>query len=160
MYIAGSSDTALVTSNVHKLFLKDKNYETFIPANFMVAINQTTRAFQFSQNLPVYTEGDASNLFYHSFFYRDNGDYVCVSVLPVQGAPDCVTSYDVYVKFDSQPTHLNYDAKGRTSPDNDRMICFPPQMFSSTGEMHVALHANSKVGKPLGPKINRILYRN
>ncbi|XP_071132908.1 polycystin family receptor for egg jelly-like [Mytilus edulis] len=146
VYIAGSSDTALVTSNVHKLFLKDKNYETFIPANFMVAINQTTRALQFSQNIPVYTEGDASNLFYHSFFYRDNGDYVCVSVLPVQGVPDCVTSYDVYVKFDSQPTHLNYDAKGRTSPDNDRMICFPPQLFSSTGEMHVALHANSKVG--------------
>ncbi|CAG2200523.1 unnamed protein product [Mytilus edulis] len=89
VYIAGSSDTALVTSNVHKLFLKDKNYETFIPANFMVAINQTTRALQFSQNIPVYTEGDASNLFYHSFFYRDNGDYVCVSVLPVQGVPDC-----------------------------------------------------------------------
>ncbi|XP_063446779.1 polycystin family receptor for egg jelly-like [Mytilus trossulus] len=145
VYIAGSSDTALVTSNVHKLFLKDKNYKTCIPANLMVAINQTTRALQFSQILPVYTEGDASNLFYHSFFYRDNGDYVCVSVLPVQGVPDYVTSYDVYVKFDTQPTHLSYDAKGRTSPDNDRKICFPPQLFSSTGEMHVALHENSKV---------------
>ncbi|CAC5377684.1 PKD1L2 [Mytilus coruscus] len=145
VYIAGSTDTALVTSNVHKLFLKDRNKENFIPTNCKVAINQTTRALQFSQNLPVYTEGDASSLFYHSFFYRDNGDYVCVSVHPAQGVPDCVTSYDVYVKFDSQPTHLNYDAKGRTSPNNDRMICFPPQMFSSTGEMHVALHANSKM---------------
>ncbi|XP_052067992.1 polycystin family receptor for egg jelly-like isoform X12 [Mytilus californianus] len=143
VYIAGRTDTALVTSNVHKLFLKDKNKENFIPTK--VAINQTTQALQFSQNLPVYTEGDASYLFYHSFFYRDNGDYVCVSVHPVQDVPNCVTSYDVYVKFDSQPTHLNYDAKGRTSPDNDRMICFPPQLFSSTGEMHVALHANSKV---------------
>ncbi|VDI61169.1 Hypothetical predicted protein [Mytilus galloprovincialis] len=160
VYIAGSSDTALVTSYVHKLFLKDKNYETFIPANFMVAINQTTRALQFSQNIPVYTEGDASNLFYHSFFYRDNGDYVCVSVLPVQGVPDCVTSYDVYVKFDSQPTHLNYDAKGRTSPDNDRMICFPPQLFSSTGEMHVALHANSKVEPKLMPYNLHIVTSN
>ncbi|CAG2216583.1 unnamed protein product [Mytilus edulis] len=145
VYIAGSTDTALITSDVHKLFLKNRNNKNFIPTNCNIIKNQTTRALQFSQNLPVFTEGDASNFFYHSFFYRDNGDYVCVSVLPVQGVPDYVTSYDVYVKFDSQPTHLNYDAKGRTSPDNDRMICLPPQLISSTGEMHVGLHANSKV---------------
>ncbi|CAG2248795.1 PKD1L2 [Mytilus edulis] len=145
VYIAGSTDTALITSDVHKLFLKNRNNKNFIPTNCNVIKNQTTRALQFSQNLPVFTEGDASNFFYHSFFYRDNGDYVCVSVLPVEGVPDYVTSYDVYVKFDSQPTHLNYDAKGRTSPDNDRMICLPPQLISSTGEMHVGLHANSKV---------------
>ncbi|VDI23342.1 Hypothetical predicted protein [Mytilus galloprovincialis] len=147
VYIAGSTDTALITSDVHKLFLKNRNDKNFIPTNCNVIKNQTTRALQFSQNLPVFTEGDASDFFYHSFFYRDKGDYVCVSVLPVEGVPDYVTSYDVYVKFDSQPTHLNYDAKGRISPDNDRMICLPPQLISSTGEMHVGLHANSKVEK-------------
>ncbi|VDI23340.1 Hypothetical predicted protein, partial [Mytilus galloprovincialis] len=143
VYIAGSSDTALVTSEVHKLSLKDENEDNLSQTE--VAINQTARTLQSTQNLPVYTEGDASNLFYHSFFYRDEGDYVCVSVDPAEGVPNYVTSYDVYVKGESQPTHLNYEAKGEISPYNDWMVCFPPQLFSKTGEMHVALHPNSKV---------------
>jgi hypothetical protein len=44
------------------------------------------------QTLPVFTEGDASNLFYHSFFYRDAGDYVCISI--EEEISNYVTSYD------------------------------------------------------------------
>ena len=110
-----------------------------------VAINQTARTMLSTQTLPAYTEDDASKLFYHSFFYRDTGDYVCVSV--AEEIPNYVTSYDVYVKEGTQPTHLDYNAKGEISPYNDWMTCFPPQMFSSTGEIHVALFANSKIGK-------------
>jgi hypothetical protein len=75
-----------------------------------VAINQTAKALMSQQILPVFTEGDASNLFYHSFFYRDAGDYVCISI--EEEISNYVTSYDVYVNQGSNPTHLEYDAKG------------------------------------------------
>lgn len=143
VYIPGSENTALITSEVHKLSLKDETEKSLTQAR--VAINQTAQAQYSSQTLPSYTEGDASKLFYHSFYYRDPGDYVCVSVK--EEIPNFVTSYDVYVKGDVQPTHLDYDAKGEISPYNDWMICFPPQLFDDSGEMHVALHANSKVCK-------------
>lgn len=143
VYIAGNTDAVLITSDVHKLSLKDQDENDITQTK--VAINQTAKALMSQQTLPVFTEGDASNLFYHSFFYRDAGDYVCISI--EEEISNYVTSYDVYVNQGSNPTHLEYDAKGEISPYNDWMTCFPPQLFSSSGEMHVGLHANSKIGK-------------
>lgn len=143
VYIAGNTDAALITSDVHKMSLKDQDENDITQTE--VAINQTAKALMSQQTLPVFTEGDASNLFYHSFFYRDEGDYVCISI--EEEMPNYVTSYNVYVNQGSIPTHLDYDANDEISPYNDWMTCFPPQLFSSTGEMHVALHANSKIGK-------------
>ncbi|XP_061175577.1 uncharacterized protein LOC133184503 [Saccostrea echinata] len=133
-----SKTAALITSPVQKLSAKSQNGGQDLSV-YVVTIQQPVKS-DFSEvklTKPAFISGDASGFFYHTFLYRNLGDYACFHI--VQQDPPLNEKYDVYLRAEDFPTIFQYDAKTEVSVNRDYMACIPPQKLTSVGIMHMGL---------------------
>lgn len=127
-----STTAALITSPVQKI-LADKT------SIFVVTIKQpvTTDFSDVKVTVPTFISEDASGFFYHTFLYRNLGDYACFHIVQVH--PRLNEKYDVYLRVADFPTIFQYDAIAEVTINRDYMACIPPQKINSVGIIHIGL---------------------
>ncbi|KAJ8317990.1 hypothetical protein KUTeg_003081 [Tegillarca granosa] len=137
-FIYGSKleDGASVTSLVHKITLTSEEKRE-IATTEKISLKQPTNVVLKDYFEPTFTPGDASKMFYHVFYYRQLEDSVCFNIKP--SVPVRISSYDVFIKQDTYPTHLQYDARAYVAPEKDWMTCIGPSYLSFTGKTYVGL---------------------
>ncbi|KAJ8307755.1 hypothetical protein KUTeg_014695 [Tegillarca granosa] len=137
-FIYGSKleDGASVTSLVHKITLTSEEKRE-IATTEKISLKQPTNVVLKDYFEPTFTPGDASRMFYHVFYYRQLEDSVCFNIKP--SVPVRISSYDVFIKQDTYPTHLQYDARAYVAPEKDWMTCIGPSYLSFTGKTYVGL---------------------
>lgn len=132
-----STTAALITSPVHKVTATSESGPQ--PSIYVVTIKQpvTSDFSDVEVTVPVFISEDASGFFYHTFLYRNLGDYACFHI--VQVPPKLNEKYDVYLRAADFPTLFKYDAVAEVSVNRDYMACIPPQKLSSVGVIHIGL---------------------
>lgn len=144
-------DGASVTSLVNKITLTNEENKP-ITTTDKVTLRQPTEVVLNKYYEPTFTPGDASKMFYHVFYYRQLQDSVCFSIKP--SLPIRISSYEVFLKQDNYPTHLQYDARTYIAPERDWMACIGPSQLSVTGKTYIGLKPTPISGKVL------FTYRN
>lgn len=132
-----STTAALITSPVQKI--SAKSVDGTDQSIFVVTTKQSVIGdiSDVKVTVPVLIAGDASGFFYHTFLYRNLGDYACFHI--VQEPPRLNEKYDVYLRVEDFPTIFKYDAIAVVSINRDYMACIPPQNINSVGIMHIGL---------------------
>lgn len=127
-----STTAALITSPVQKITAEKMSI-------FVVTIKHpvTTNFSNVKVTVPTFISEDASGFFYHTFLYRNLGDYACFHI--VQVPPKLNEKYDVYLRVADFPTIFQYDAIAEVSINRDYMACIPPQKINSVGIIHIGL---------------------
>ncbi|KAK7003184.1 polycystic kidney disease protein 1-like 2 [Biomphalaria glabrata] len=90
---------------------------------------------------PQFIEGDASQMFYHQFEYKQTHLFFCLKLRPFNP----LVTYTLYLRMDIEPTDLVYDIKKQLTSKTFQPceeICFPPKTFSTAGTVYIGLKPN------------------
>ncbi|KAI8796885.1 polycystic kidney disease protein 1 2, partial [Biomphalaria glabrata] len=87
---------------------------------------------------PTLIQDDASQMFYHKFYYNEIFLHFCLKLRPTNP----FLSYKLYLKMDLEPTDFIYDYRQTLSRDSFKAckgVCFEPGTFTKSGMIYIGL---------------------